>query len=310
MACRRCRHCNRDPAGRSSSSAAAARSIGLYAAGLAVAHGASVVDYLDDREARLDVAEGSVLAHTIGRTAGSRSWGRARPLRRRGGGVVECTGAARCATGPAPGRHLHRHRLLREHRHQDPGDGHVRHQRHAARRVSNVRPVLPALLDFVATTGFPAERVTSLARGLGRRSDAYQSHTTKVVLHRDPLDLSHRQQHRRRIRCRRSSSPCPRVPSPSTGASPSRTTCRRPAPVGGGAPDNEFFRSLAWAYLHQLPRAARSPRLMRSRGSASMSPCRPVPSTTSAALGWSKEATEVVLAAAGLGADQALRCGC
>jgi alcohol dehydrogenase len=56
--------------------------------------------------------------------------------------------------------------------------------------VSNVRPVLPELLDFVATTGFPAERVTSLLADWNDAPNAYQARTTKVVLHRDPIDLS------------------------------------------------------------------------------------------------------------------------
>ncbi|MFF3572748.1 hypothetical protein ACFYXQ_33760 [Nocardia jiangxiensis] len=36
---------------------AAPQSIGLYAAGLAVRHGAAVVDYVDHRPERLDIAE-------------------------------------------------------------------------------------------------------------------------------------------------------------------------------------------------------------------------------------------------------------
>lgn len=51
-------------------------------------------------------------------------------------------------------------------------------------------PVLPELLDFVATTGFEAERVTSLVADWDDAPEAYQAHTFKLVLHRPPLDLS------------------------------------------------------------------------------------------------------------------------
>lgn len=55
--------------------------------------------------------------------------------------------------------------------------------------VSNVRPALPDLLDFVARNDFPAEKVTSLADWADALT-AYASHTTKLVLHRPPLDAT------------------------------------------------------------------------------------------------------------------------
>lgn len=74
-----------------------------------------------------------------------------------------------------------------------------------------------------------------------------------------------------------------------------------------GAPDNDFFRSLAWAYLHELPAGAQVT-------AADTEPRFRVDVTVpTGALnderraGLVKEATEQVLAAAGLGADQALR---
>ena len=168
------------------------QSIGLYAAGLAVAHGASVVDYLDDREARLDVAEGfGASAHTIGKNrrksilgsvpdrydvvveASSNAQGLRDALRAlRPGGICTGTGYYVNTGTKIPVMDMY----------ATSATLHV--------GVSNVRPVLPALLDFVATTGFPAERVTSLLADWDDAPDAYQSHTTKVVLHRDPLDLS------------------------------------------------------------------------------------------------------------------------
>ena len=56
--------------------------------------------------------------------------------------------------------------------------------------VSHVRPVLPELLDFIARTGFEAERVTTLLADWDDAPAAYQERTTKVVLHRTPLNLN------------------------------------------------------------------------------------------------------------------------
>jgi hypothetical protein len=55
--------------------------------------------------------------------------------------------------------------------------------------ISHVRPILPELLDFVATTGFPAEQVTSLLADWDEAPAAYAARTTKLVLHRPPLLL-------------------------------------------------------------------------------------------------------------------------
>ena len=55
--------------------------------------------------------------------------------------------------------------------------------------ISHVRPILPALLDFIATTGFPAEQVTSLLADWEEAPAAYAEHATKLVLHRPPLVL-------------------------------------------------------------------------------------------------------------------------
>lgn len=55
--------------------------------------------------------------------------------------------------------------------------------------VSHVRPVLPELLEFVATSGFPAERITTLLAEWDDAPEAYAARTPKLVLHRPPLDL-------------------------------------------------------------------------------------------------------------------------
>ena len=53
--------------------------------------------------------------------------------------------------------------------------------------VSHARAVLPDLLAFVARSGFPAERVTTLTTDWDDAPSAYVARTTKVVLQRDPL---------------------------------------------------------------------------------------------------------------------------
>jgi alcohol dehydrogenase len=53
--------------------------------------------------------------------------------------------------------------------------------------VSHSRAVLPELLAFLARTGFPAERVTTLTAPWDDAPTAYKARTTKLVLHRPPL---------------------------------------------------------------------------------------------------------------------------
>lgn len=163
----------------------------VYAAGLAVAHGASIVDYVDHREARLDVAESfgahvhkvakprrkSVLGvlperYDVAIEASSGAQGLRDALRAlRPGGICTATGYYLSPGTKLPVMDMY----------ATSATLHV--------GVSHVRPVLPELLDFVATTGFEAERVTSLA-DWDDAPEAYQAHTSKLVLHRPPLDLS------------------------------------------------------------------------------------------------------------------------
>ncbi|MGY2875504.1 threonine dehydrogenase-like Zn-dependent dehydrogenase [Marmoricola sp. URHA0025 HA25] len=166
------------------------QSIGLYAAGLAVVHGAQVVDYVDDRDARLEIA--AALGATTRKTDKDR--GRSVPGDRCYDVVVEASSKAQGLRDAV--------RALR------PGGvctGTGYYLAPSTRvpvmdmyatsatlkvGVSHVRPVLPELLDFVATSGFPAEQVTSLLADWDDAPEAYAAHTTKLVLHRPPLDLS------------------------------------------------------------------------------------------------------------------------
>ena len=53
--------------------------------------------------------------------------------------------------------------------------------------VSHARATLPHLLDFIARTGFEAERVTTMTGEWDDAPTAYLAKTTKLVLARDPL---------------------------------------------------------------------------------------------------------------------------
>jgi threonine dehydrogenase-like Zn-dependent dehydrogenase len=166
------------PGGRVLILGGGAKSIGLYAAGLAAEHGAQAVDYVDPDRARQAIA-GDLGARTPSAPEGrydvvveaaSRAAGLRRALHALApGGVCTAVGYY-LATGP-------RVPLLRM------------YATGATLRVgvSHARAVLPDLLAFVARTGFPAERVTTLAAAWEDAPTAYAARTTKVVLHRDPL---------------------------------------------------------------------------------------------------------------------------
>ena len=167
------------------------QSIGLYAAGLAVSLGAGVVDYLDSRDERIAVAESlgaagrrvggrrraSVLGGITRRydvvvEASSRAQGLRDAVRAlRPGGVCTATGYYLATGTRVPVMDMYATSATLQ------------------VGISHVRPVLPELLDFVATTGFPAERVTSLLADWDDAPTAYTARTTKLVLHRPPLDL-------------------------------------------------------------------------------------------------------------------------
>ena len=164
-----------------------AQSIGLYAAGLAVAHGAAAVHYVDDDTDRRRIAE-AFGAHTFPaetsarrrRTpaprydvvveASSRAAGLRRAIRSLASGGV-CTAVGYyLATGT-------RVPLMRMY----ATDATLRVG------VSHARAVLPDLLAFVARTGYPAERVTTLTAPWDDAPAAYAARTTKLVLQRDTI---------------------------------------------------------------------------------------------------------------------------
>jgi threonine dehydrogenase-like Zn-dependent dehydrogenase len=169
-----------------------ARSIGLYAAGLAVAHGAAVVDYVDHDPDRMRIAE-SFGARTIPAPAGRRSRRRMRSAARYDIAVEASSTAAglrRALRALAPGGACTAvgyymatgTRLPVMHMYATSANLHV--------GVSHARAVLPELLDFVARTDFPAEDVTTLTADWDDAPAAYTAHTTKLVLERDPLSAA------------------------------------------------------------------------------------------------------------------------
>jgi alcohol dehydrogenase len=155
-----------------------AQSIGLYAAGLAVAHGAGGVDYVDDDPARRLIAE----------RFGARTHPRRRPMKRRYDVVVEASsraaGLRRAIRSLAPGGICTavgyylatgtRVPLM----HMYATDAVLRVG------VSHARAALPELLAFVARSGFPAEQATTLTADWDDAPTAYAARTTKVVLQR------------------------------------------------------------------------------------------------------------------------------
>jgi threonine dehydrogenase-like Zn-dependent dehydrogenase len=167
-----------------------AQSIGLYAAGLAEAHGASVVDYLDDRTERLEIAAAfGARVHRISKNrrrlaappsrydivveASSTTAGVRQALRAlKPGGTCTAVGYYLAPNTGVPLMHMY------------ATDATLRVG------VSSVRPVLPELLDFVARSGFPAEKVTTILADWEDAPTAYTERTTKLVLHRRPLDLT------------------------------------------------------------------------------------------------------------------------
>jgi threonine dehydrogenase-like Zn-dependent dehydrogenase len=167
------------------------RSIGLYAAGLAVCHNASQVDYADHKEPRLAIAE--ELGARVLRVDKSRRNSQLHYLSDRYDVVVEASSTgqglrdALRATRPGgivtgTGYYLNSNtRLPVMDMYATSATLHV--------GISHVRPILPDLLGFVASTDFPAEKVTTLLADWDDAPNAYQARTTKLVLHRAPLEL-------------------------------------------------------------------------------------------------------------------------
>lgn len=168
----------------------AAQSIGLYAAGLAVAHGAGVVDYVDHRTERLEIAEKlGATAHRVpkGKLRLSDLPGRTYDV------AVEGTSTAAgidvAIRSLTPGGHCNAAGYYLPPGTKVP----IMHMygNDATLRVgiSHVRPILPTLLDFVAREDFPAEVVTTRVADWDDAPDAYRERTTKLVLQRPRLGV-------------------------------------------------------------------------------------------------------------------------
>ena len=157
-----------------------ARSIGLYAAGLAAAQGAEVVDYHDGNPTRRDIGE-SLGARVRGRETPTRSYDVVVEATSTPGGLREAVralapGGVCTAVGYylATGTKLPLMRMYAT-------DATLR------LGISHARAVLPDLLSFVARTGFPAEQVTTLTADWDDAPNAYAAKTTKLVVSRSPL---------------------------------------------------------------------------------------------------------------------------
>ncbi|SEG99790.1 alcohol dehydrogenase [Nonomuraea solani] len=154
-----------------------AKSIGLYAAGLAAAHGATTVHYVDDNPRRRELAEslGAQIRPVTGTydivvEATSRPSGLRRALTATApGGVCTAVGYYLATGTRVPLMHMYATDIT------------------LRLGVSHARATLPDLLGFVHRTGFPAERVTTLLADWDDAPTAYAARTTKVVLQRKPL---------------------------------------------------------------------------------------------------------------------------
>jgi threonine dehydrogenase-like Zn-dependent dehydrogenase len=176
------------PGGRVLILGGAAQSIGLYAAGLAVRHGAEIVDYVDDRPERLAIAEKfGARVHEVNK--GKRT---AADIPRRDydiavEGTSNAAGVDLALRSLAPGGVCQpvgwylppgtkvplMHMFVND----------------ATLKISaaSVRPLLPELLHFVAEDDFPAELVTTLTADWDDAPEAYKARTAKLVLHRPRL---------------------------------------------------------------------------------------------------------------------------
>jgi alcohol dehydrogenase len=169
----------------------AAQSIGLYAAGIAMRQGASLVDYVDHDKTRLRIAEGfganpiqlenghrRSLAcrfsrrYDIAVEASSRSDGLESAIRLLNpGGVCTAVGYYVAPGTKVPIMHMYATSATLQ------------------VGVSHVRPVLPELLEFVAHENFRAEDATTLVADWNDAPEAYKAHTTKLVLQRPALGI-------------------------------------------------------------------------------------------------------------------------
>jgi alcohol dehydrogenase len=173
------------PGGRVLVLGGGAKSIGLYAAGLAAMHGASVVDYRDDHPVRRDVAESfgarpgrrtdPLGTYDVAVEATSRANGLRAALRALSpGGICTAVGYY-LATGT-------RLPLMRMY----ATDATLRIG------ISHERATLPELLGSIARTGFAAERVTSLTADWDDAPTAYLNEQPAWAVNRAGAPGDHR----------------------------------------------------------------------------------------------------------------------
>lgn len=161
-----------------------AQSIGLYAAGLAVAHGAGAVDYRDSSERRRAIARdlGAAAHERSGRStrphdeydvvveASSSTAGLRYAIRSTApGGICTAVGYYVGTNTGVPLMHMYATDITL----------------HLG--ISHPRAVLPELLAWVAQHDFPAERVTTHLDDFDAAPTAYATRTTKLVLHRPAI---------------------------------------------------------------------------------------------------------------------------
>jgi alcohol dehydrogenase len=169
----------------------AARSIGLYAAGIAVALGSSRVDYLDSSRARLEIAQ-SLGANPI-QIQGGAGWHRKHAPRRSGPYLIGVDASASIAglnyalRSLAPGGIctgvgiyvMRKAALPLMQMFTNSSTLHI--------GVAHHRADLPGLLAFLQTGKFKPEKVTTLVANWDDAPRAFLERTTKVVVKRDPL---------------------------------------------------------------------------------------------------------------------------
>lgn len=169
----------------------AARSIGLYAAGIAVALGASRVDYLDFDAERLEIAQ-ALGATALPRPARS-NWLKQHAPRRNGKYLISVDASASVAglgyalKSLAPGGICTGVGYYFEHRggiplmHMYVNDSTLRIG------VSHPRADLPRVLAMLEATKFRPELVTTRVADWHDAPAAFLERTTKVVVRRPPL---------------------------------------------------------------------------------------------------------------------------
>jgi len=170
----------------------AARSIGLYAAGIAVALGAARVDYLDRSRARLEIAR-SLGANPV-QVPATGSWYRKNAPRRGGDYLISVDASASVAglnfalRSLAPGGictgvgyyFAPKAALSLMQMYANCSTLHV--------GISHPRADLPPLLELMQSGRFRPEKVTTLVADWDDAPRAFLERTTKVVVRRAPLD--------------------------------------------------------------------------------------------------------------------------